>query len=229
VTIPWQGRRVAAAGVWTFAADYRADQSHPIEMAIIQPGERQRVGCGVNDGLGAHAVGIIDVIRDEQTRVRVNAHADLVTFLLPRHQNQIRQDFVAKNSVPPGGSIRPANPAFAFAIRLRVNGCFQFVDALKEFPALSRRQCLHLLQNFIRTHHSNHTTNGALRANSKPAFLPMTLAPPMAGDESASYSWKTTCISIKSLTVKNDPKRTRFGRKTGGPRFLKTILFRVFE
>src|SRR5580658_3698756 len=50
----------------------------------------------------------------------------------------------------------------------------------EECPALSRRQCLHLLQNFIRTHPTNYTTNGALRANSKPAFLPMTLTPPWA-------------------------------------------------
>jgi hypothetical protein len=32
---------------------------------------------------------------------------------------------------------------------LRVNRRFQFVDARKEFPTLSRRQRLHLLQNFV--------------------------------------------------------------------------------
>jgi hypothetical protein len=133
----------------------------------MQSGEWQWIGCGMNDGLGSRAVGIVDVIRDEQTRVRVNAHADLVTFLLARQQNQIRQDFIAKDFAPPSGSIRPANLAFAFAIRLQVDRCFQFVDALKEFPALLRRQCLHLLQNLIRTHRPNYITNGALGANSK--------------------------------------------------------------
>ena len=40
------------------------------------------VAC-VKDGLGAHAVGIIDVIRDEQTGVRVKVHAALVALLVP--------------------------------------------------------------------------------------------------------------------------------------------------
>src|ERR1700733_3742727 len=39
----------------------------------MQPGEWQRVGGCVNKALGARAVGIIEVIRDEQTGVRVKA------------------------------------------------------------------------------------------------------------------------------------------------------------
>jgi hypothetical protein len=100
----------------------------------------------------------------------MTAWAPALLESLIRDDHQIRQDSVAEDSAPPSGSIRPANPALAFAFRLRVNRCFQFVDAVKELPTLSRRQCLHLLQNLIRTHRPSHTTNGTLRANSKRAF-----------------------------------------------------------
>jgi len=145
----------------------------------------QRIRHGVNDATSAHAVGIKDVIRDEQTRVCVNAHGVLVAFQFAHQEHQIRKNLVAKDAPLACSSIRPANAAFALVIRSRVKCCFQVVDALKEFPALSRRQYLHLLQNIFRTHHSNHTTNEAFRANSKPAFLPAPLAAPWAGDESA--------------------------------------------
>ena len=38
-------------------------------------------------GLGTHAVGIIDVIGDEQAGVRVKAHAALVALLFPRQHH----------------------------------------------------------------------------------------------------------------------------------------------
>jgi predicted nuclease of predicted toxin-antitoxin system len=41
------------------------------------------------------AVGIIDVVRDEQTGVRVNAHAASVALLLPRKQDQVGEELVA--------------------------------------------------------------------------------------------------------------------------------------
>ncbi len=50
----------------------------------MQSGEWQRVGGCVKEGLGAHAVGIIDVLRDDLTGVRVKAHAALVALLFPR-------------------------------------------------------------------------------------------------------------------------------------------------
>jgi hypothetical protein len=55
--------------------------------------------------------------------------------------------------------------AFAFADRVRITRRFQFVDALKEFPTLSRRQCLDVLQHVIRIHHSIDTTDCTLRSN----------------------------------------------------------------
>ena len=124
----------------------------------MQAGKGQKTSRRMNDALGARAVGIVDVIRDEQTRVRVNADAASIAFLLPFQQHQVRDNRVAKDSAPASGSVRPTNAAFVFAIRLRLNRSFQFVDAGEEFATLSRRQCLHLLQNFIRAHRPDYTT-----------------------------------------------------------------------
>jgi len=118
----------------------------------MQSGEWQRVGGCLKDGLRAHAVGIIDVIRDEQTGIRVRAYAALVPLLFPRQQNQIGQNPVARNSTTPSRRIGPANRAFAPGRRFYFQRRFQFVDALKEFPTLPRRQSLHVLQHFIRAH-----------------------------------------------------------------------------
>jgi hypothetical protein len=52
-----------------------------------QSSKWQGVGRGVKDSLGVHAVGIIEVIRDEQTGVRVKAHAALIALLFTRQQN----------------------------------------------------------------------------------------------------------------------------------------------
>src|SRR5208337_2492858 len=118
----------------------------------MQSGEGQRVGGCVQDRLGAQAMGIIDVIRDEQTGVRVKVHAGLVALLFPRQQDQIGQNLVAKNSPPPSRSVGPANRAFASGRRFHFQRRFQLVDALEEFPTLPWRQGLHVLQYFIRAH-----------------------------------------------------------------------------
>jgi hypothetical protein len=44
----------------------------------------------------------------------------------------------------------------------------------------------------------------------------------------ASYSWKTACKALNSLTVKNDPQMTLFRRKTGGPPKQNNILRSCF-
>jgi len=134
----------------------------------MQPGEWQRASRRMDDSLGSRAVRISDVIRDEQTGVRKCAHAALlVPFFFARQKNEVWQHFVSKDSAPSRSRVRPANPASPFAGRLRCNRRFQLVDAVEEFPTLPRRQCLHLLQNFIRAHRPNHTTERAIRANSK--------------------------------------------------------------
>ena len=106
----------------------------------------------MNQTLAASAVGIIDVIRDEQTRVCVEAHAPLITLLLPRQQNQIGQHFIAENSASARCGIRPANRALAWRRRWRANRSFQFVDTFKEPPTFTRRQGFDLFQHFIRAH-----------------------------------------------------------------------------
>jgi hypothetical protein len=97
-------------------------------------------------------VGIIDEIRDEQTGVRVEAHAALIALLFPRQHYQIGQNLVAKYSTPPSRGVGPANRAPTFGRRLHIQRQFQFVDASKELPPLAGRQGLHVLQYFIRAH-----------------------------------------------------------------------------
>ena len=133
------------------AAKYAECQGVP-HLQSMQAGKRQWGDHGVNDALGFYAVGIVDVIRDEQTRVCVNAHGVLVAFQFARQEHQIRKNLVAKDATTSGGGVRPANAAFLFAVRRRLICRFDFVNMREEFPALSRRQCLHLLQNFSRTH-----------------------------------------------------------------------------
>jgi hypothetical protein len=87
-----------------------------------------------------------------QTGVRIKAHAALIAILFPRQQNQIGQDLVAKNSPPPGNRVRPPNPVSAPGRWFHFNRRFQFLNTLKEFPTLPRRQRFHLLQKVIRTH-----------------------------------------------------------------------------
>lgn len=53
----------------------------------MQSGEWQRVGRSLKDGLGARAIGIVDLIRDQKTGVRVEDHAGLVALLVPCQQN----------------------------------------------------------------------------------------------------------------------------------------------
>jgi hypothetical protein len=120
----------------------------------------------MNERLGTHAVGIIDVIGNEQTGVRVVTHAASTAFLVPCEKNQIGQHFVAKNPTPPGNSIGPVNPWFAFDGGLCFNFHFQFLDEFKELPAFPRRQCLYLLQNFIRAHQTQCTPDWTFRASS---------------------------------------------------------------
>lgn len=128
----------------------------------MQSREWQRFGGGVNDSLGIQAVGIIDVIRDEQAAVRIQVHAMLIALLFARQQHQIRQNLVAENSLPPGSRVRPPNPAMPLDNRLRR---FQFMDTIKEFPALPRRQRLDLFQNIMCAHLGHNSTNWAFRAS----------------------------------------------------------------
>jgi antitoxin (DNA-binding transcriptional repressor) of toxin-antitoxin stability system len=106
----------------------------------------------------------------EQAGIRVEAHEALVAFRLPRQQNQIGQNIVAKNSTPSGSSVGPANPAFSSGRWWRLDLCFQLVDAVKELPTLAWRQCLHLLQYFICTHRPQHTTDWTPGASSPLGF-----------------------------------------------------------
>src|SRR5665213_2363000 len=82
----------------------------------------------------------------------------LGAFQFARQERQIRKNLVAKDAATSGSRVRPANATFLFAVRRRLTGRFEVVNMREELPALARGQCLHLLQNFIRTHLTNYTT-----------------------------------------------------------------------
>ena len=128
----------------------------------VQPGEWQRTGGCMNESLGIQAVGIVNVIRNEQAAIRVKIHAASIALIFARHENQIGQEFIAKDPAPPGRCVRPPDPARPMDNRL---GDFQFMNAGEKPPALPRRQCLNPFQNVLCAHHEYHTTRRAFRAS----------------------------------------------------------------
>src|SRR2546421_3470755 len=95
--------------------------------------ENERVEHCVNKALGTSAVCVVNVIRNQQTAVRVEAHARSESLFFAGQQYQIRKHLVPKNLSSPCGGIRPMDRPLTGGELLHCKAIFQLLDFLEEF------------------------------------------------------------------------------------------------
>src|SRR5436190_13319054 len=83
------------------------------QFQTMQAGEKQGGRSSMDESLRPSAIGVVDIIGNQQTRVRVNAHALSVTLLFPSQKDKVRQHFVTKYLSTPCCCVGPAEPSLA--------------------------------------------------------------------------------------------------------------------
>ena len=102
--------------------------------------------------LSAGAVRVIDIVRNQQTCVCVNAHLLLKTLLFASQKHQVGEDLAAKNSSTACGRVGPSDWPLAVPGRCIGKIVFQFVDAMKELSAFGAAQVFDFFEQVVRAH-----------------------------------------------------------------------------
>jgi hypothetical protein len=106
----------------------------------------------VDQKLSAGAVRVIDIIRNQQTCVCVNAHVLLKTLLFASQKHQVGKDLAAKNSSTACRRVGPSDRPFAVSGGCMGKIVFQFVDVVKELSAFGAAQVLDFFEQVVRAH-----------------------------------------------------------------------------